>query len=59
MGRRLADINARKREERLQDDENKLDNLIEIREFYSNGRMDEFKRQLRQHTISNREELEV
>lgn len=59
MGRRLADMNARKREERLQEDETKLAKLLSIKQLQTNGRMDEFKRQLRENSISNKTELDV
>lgn len=52
-------MNARKREERLAEDETKLSKLFAVRELYNNGRMDEFKRQLRENLVANREELEV
>lgn len=58
-GRRLADINARKREERLQEDETKLNQLKSIQQLFNAGKMDDFKKQLRANSISNRKELEV
>lgn len=55
----MADINARKRDERLVEDQAKLKQLNGVLQLASNVRMDDFKKQLRANSISNKKELEV
>lgn len=59
MAKRLVEMNARKREERLTEDRQQLEKLINIRKCYERGEMKDFQKQLRQNLLSNREELEV
>lgn len=59
MAKRLVEINARKREERLAEDRLQLDKLINIKNCYERGEMKEYQKQLRLCLLSNRDELEV
>lgn len=52
-------MNARKREERLIEDKQQLEKLINIKKCYDRGEMKDYQKQMRQNLISNREELEV
>lgn len=59
MAKRLVEMNARKREERLIEDKQQLEKLINIKKCYDRGEMKDYQKQMRQNLISNREELEV
>lgn len=59
MAKRLVEMNARKREERLAEDRQHLEKLINIRKCYERGEMKDFQKQMRQNLLSNREELDV
>lgn len=59
LAKRLADINARKRDERLTDDKQQLQRLTHIKKCLDRGDTKEFQRQLRQNMISNKDELNV
>lgn len=52
-------MNARKREERLSEDRQQLEKLINIKKCYERGEMKEYQKGMRQNLLSNREELEV
>ncbi|KAJ8681138.1 hypothetical protein QAD02_016925 [Eretmocerus hayati] len=57
LARRLMEINARKREERLADDEEQLNQLLSIQELYQEGETEEFEQALKSHSILNEIEL--
>lgn len=59
LAKRLVEINARKREERLTEDRQKLEKLINIKKCHDRGETKEYQKQMRQNMISNRDELEV
>lgn len=59
LARRLTEINARKREERLADDEDQLQRMLAIRELLEEGEIDEFNATLKENDIANVEELDV
>lgn len=59
LAKRLADINARKREEKLVEDEEQLERLLSAREIYNDGDMDEFEEALNNLQIPTSDELEV
>lgn len=59
LAKRLVEINARKRKERLAEDRRQLEKLINIKKCYDRGETKEYQKQMRQNLISNREELEV
>lgn len=59
MAKRLVEINARKREERLVEDRHQLEKLMNIRKCYECGETKEYQKQMRQNLMSNRDELEV
>lgn len=56
--KRLADINARKREEKLADDEVLVNKMLAIREMYEDGDHEEFEYSIKQMDIGSYEELE-
>ncbi|XP_037915292.1 actin-related protein 5 isoform X2 [Hermetia illucens] len=58
LARRLTEINARKREERLADDEDQLQRMLAIRELLEEGEIDEFNATLKENDIANVEELD-
>lgn len=59
MSRRLAEINARKREEKLAEDEEQLQRLEELMESYEEDEDDEdLEMALKEYNISNYDELE-
>lgn len=58
MAKRLADINARKREEKLADDEGLVHKMLAIREMYEDGDHAEFEYSIKQMDIGSYEELE-
>lgn len=59
MAKRLVEMNARKREERLSEDKQQLTKLLNIKKCYDRGEMKDYQKQMRQNLLSNREELEV
>lgn len=59
MAKRLADINARKRDERLAEDKKQLARLMHIKQFADRGDTKEFQRKMRQNMIANKVELNV
>lgn len=59
LAKRLVEINARKREERLAEDRLQLQKLENIKKCHERGETKEYQKQMRQNLISNREELEV
>lgn len=59
LAKRLVEMNARKREERLAEDRQQLEKLMNIKKCYERGETKEYQKQLRQNLLSNREELEV
>lgn len=52
-------MNARKREERLTEDRQQLEKLMNIKKCHERGETKEYQKQLRQNLLSNRDELEV
>lgn len=58
LAKRLADLNARKREEKLVEDEDQLQRLLAARELYEEGELNEFNFVLHENQIPNYEELE-
>lgn len=58
MSRRLADINARKREEKLAEDEDQLQRLEELLESYDDEDEEEFELGLKEFNVNTYEELE-
>lgn len=58
MSRRLAEINARKREEKLAEDEDQLQKLEEILESYDDDDEEEFEIGLKEFNLTTSEELE-
>lgn len=59
LAKRLVEINARKREERLAEDRKQLEKLMNIKKCIERGETKEYQKQMRQNLINNREELEV
>lgn len=59
MAKRLVEMNARKREERLSEDRQQLTKLMNIKKCYDRGEMKDYQKQMRQNLLNNREELEV
>ena len=59
LAKRLVEINARKREEKLAEDRKQLEKLINIKKCKERGETKEYQKQMRQNLISNRDELEV
>lgn len=59
LAKRLADINARKRDERLADDKQQLQRLTHIKHCLDRGDTKEFQRQMRQNVIASKDELHV
>lgn len=58
MSRRLAEINARKREERLGEEEDQLQRLEEILESFDDEDTEDFEIGLKEFSLSSYEELE-
>lgn len=58
MSRRLAEINARKREERLAEEEDQLQRMEEILESFDDEDTEDFEMGLKEFTLSSYEELE-
>lgn len=59
MARRLVEMNARKREEKLAEDEELLQKLLVAQDFYKDQEMEEYQLYLNEFNLSNYEELEV
>lgn len=58
LSRRLGEINARKREEKLAEDENLLQTLSLASDFYEDGNIDEYTLILNEQSIANFDDLE-
>lgn len=59
LAKRLAEINARKREERLSEDRQKLQKLNYIKSCSERGENKEFQKKMKQNMISGKDELNV
>ncbi|XP_046989142.1 actin-related protein 5 isoform X1 [Schistocerca americana] len=57
LARRLTEINARKREERLAEDEEQLNQLMAIQDLIEEGEEEEFKKALASYELENLNEL--
>lgn len=57
LAKRLMDINARKREERLAEDEETLDQLLATQDLYDDGSEEEYRQALESHDLQNTEDL--
>ncbi|KAI8439450.1 hypothetical protein MSG28_013232 [Choristoneura fumiferana] len=58
MARRLLEINARKREERLAEDEEQLNHLLSIQDMIEGGDTDEFNEAIKGFEIKSYEDLQ-
>ncbi|XP_026321639.1 actin-related protein 5 [Hyposmocoma kahamanoa] len=58
MARRLLEINARKREERLAEDEDQLNQLLAIQDMIEDGDTDEFNEAIKGFDIKSYEDLQ-
>jgi len=58
LSRRLGEINARKRDERLAEDQIQLENLLVIKELYEENNMKAFKIAIKELDITSVEDLE-
>ncbi|XP_013179735.1 PREDICTED: actin-related protein 5-like [Papilio xuthus] len=58
MARRLLEINARKREERLAEDEEQMNQLLALQEIMEDGDTDEFNEAIKGFDIKNYEDLQ-
>ncbi|XP_074537703.1 actin-related protein 5 isoform X2 [Halichoeres trimaculatus] len=56
--RRLQEINARRREEKLQQDQERLDRLMAIQELLEDGMLDQFHKSLVELNMDSAEELQ-
>ncbi|KAJ6661077.1 hypothetical protein lerEdw1_016878 [Lerista edwardsae] len=56
--RRLQELNARRREEKLQLDQERLDRLLYIQELLEDGQMDQFHKALMELNMDSAEELQ-
>ncbi|XP_048874076.1 actin-related protein 5 [Brienomyrus brachyistius] len=56
--RRLQEINARRREEKLQQDQEKLDKLLAVQELMEDGLLEQFHRSLMELNMDSAEELQ-
>lgn len=59
LAKRLTEINARKREERLADDEDQLSRMLAIKDLYLNDDKEEFENALKENDLADLNELEV
>lgn len=59
LAKRLAEINARKREERLVEDKQQLKKLNYIKGCSERGENKEYQKQMKQMMISSKDELNV
>ncbi|XP_068991223.1 actin-related protein 5 isoform X1 [Neodiprion pinetum] len=57
LARRLMEINARKREERLAEDEEQLNQLMAVQDLLEEGETDEFEEALKSYCLSNEADL--
>ncbi|XP_015112505.1 actin-related protein 5 [Diachasma alloeum] len=57
LARRLMEINARKREERLAEDEEQLNQFLSIQDFLEEGETEEFEQALKSYNLANEAEL--
>ncbi|XP_015186503.1 PREDICTED: actin-related protein 5 [Polistes dominula] len=57
LARRLMEINARKREERLAEDEENLNQLLAIQDLLEEGETDEFDQALKTYSLANEADL--
>ncbi|XP_012282152.1 actin-related protein 5 [Orussus abietinus] len=57
LARRLMEINARKREERLAEDEEQLNQLLAVQDLLEEGETDEFDQALKSYSLSNEADL--
>ena len=58
LSRRLAEINARKREEKLAEDEDLMDKLLNVQDLFDDEDNEEFEDALKDVNLSSYEELE-
>ncbi|XP_053571401.1 actin-related protein 5 [Bombina bombina] len=56
--RRLQELNARRREEKLQQDQEKLDRLLYVQELLEDGQVDQFHKALMELNMDSAEELQ-
>uniref|UniRef100_A0A4W6BT96 Actin-related protein 5 n=1 Tax=Lates calcarifer TaxID=8187 RepID=A0A4W6BT96_LATCA len=56
--RRLQEINARRREEKLQQDQERLDRLLAVQELLDDGLLDQFHKRLVELNMDSAEELQ-
>lgn len=59
LAKRLVEMNARKREERLAEDRQQLEKLRAVKGLHERNEMKDFQRRLKQNGLANREDLEV
>ncbi|XP_054007348.1 actin-related protein 5 isoform X1 [Hylaeus anthracinus] len=57
LARRLMEINARKREERLAEDEEQLNQLLAVQDLLEEGETDEFDQALKSYSLANEADL--
>ncbi|KAF3427356.1 hypothetical protein E2986_04056 [Frieseomelitta varia] len=57
LARRLMEINARKREERLAEDEEQLNQLLAVQDLLEEGETDEFDQALKTYSLANEADL--
>ncbi|XP_012263485.1 actin-related protein 5 [Athalia rosae] len=57
LARRLMEINARKREERLAEDEEQLNQLLAVQDLLEEGETDEFEQALKSYSLANEADL--
>ncbi|XP_072753386.1 actin-related protein 5 [Anoplolepis gracilipes] len=57
LARRLMEINARKREERLAEDEEQLNQLLAVQDLLEEGEIDEFDQALKTYSLANEADL--
>lgn len=55
----MADINARKREEKLAEDEDQLQKLLFAKDLFDDGDFEEFNEVISEQSIPNYDELQV
>ncbi|KAJ6649385.1 Actin-related protein 5 [Pseudolycoriella hygida] len=58
LAKRLADINARKREEKLAEDEDQLQKLLMVKDLFDDGDYEEFNEALNEQSIPSYDELQ-
>ncbi|XP_035238228.1 actin-related protein 5 [Anguilla anguilla] len=56
--RRLQEVNARRREEKLQQDQERLDTLLSVQELWEDGQLEQFHRRLVELNMDSAEELQ-